>query len=352
MPSESNLMNNHRAVKSSRIALVGLILAAAVSASVAQGRTDADRLEEIEYWRSAATINTVQAYEGYLARYKDGAFAALAAAALAKVNTPDVGERTGATDAHEGNFVGLKELDELSSSSSVEYPIGTRLLGPGTIRVGSLGSRIQVVIPAGSWVFLGSADYYRTYSASVPMTSAAFGQVSNGVVVSVLLVQMTRGPIAALASGWHGLGRCQSQADSPDLTVAPNHRRVQVCGRIVQLPTPAVGSAPDLATWDLALRSIAKIGAQIAKFNSRIEVNALGTGNRYIEYAKYECAEQSGAPATCGAAGRFALGAGKQAEPARIAKEKWVREYSFFAAEGALNDLDIADITPRQSPPK
>jgi hypothetical protein len=311
--------------------------------ALSQGRSDVDRLEELEYWKAASSINTVQAYEGYVNRYKDGTFAVLAQAAIAKLRTSEGQAPTSAE-----RFAGFKMLDEQSPSTLLPYAIGTRLVGPGVIQVGDFGTNIQVLLPPGSWVFLGAQDYSVTYTASVSMTSAAFGEVSNGVVVSILLVDLTRGAVPTSAAGWNGLSRCQAQSDSPEITVSPNHRRAQACGRLLREAAPAGGTSTERKILELASNNLRRIGGKLSPFNSRIEVSALSSRNRYIEYTKLECAPRFDKSSSCADAGRFALGAAEAGEGAVSFRHKWLVDFALLAADGVLYDLDTTDITPKR----
>lgn len=183
---------------------------------------------EMEFWRSAQRIHTADAYRAYLGSYPQGVFAALARAALARLqDTPAAPAAPLAPVAvtvppapvtpAQPPATAPASLRHFSAPASgtgaLDINLGDRYVGPGALTLGGLGARKQLVLPAGDWTVLAAVDRAssqvgQSAPVRVGITTVALGRF-EGVRLATLLVYTASNQVFSLLT-WPDLVGCQS----------------------------------------------------------------------------------------------------------------------------------------------
>lgn len=77
------------------------------------------------------------------------------------------------------------------NSGATTFNIGERFVGPGVVTIGWVGSRKQIVLPAGEWVALAARDH-DSVGGSTHFVSVLFGRFSGKRLATLLNVTATR----------------------------------------------------------------------------------------------------------------------------------------------------------------
>ena len=156
---------------------------------------------EVEFWRSADRISTVESYRAYLDAYSNGHFAKLAKLAIARLQV----EAPASVLATPVQIAGLSEqslvnLSRPASSGAVSFRLGDSFHGAGPVTVGWFGAKKQLVVPEGTWIALSAVDHYSSHASSVQLTTVHMGQFRDNALQSMMVY--TFNSKTGLASNW------------------------------------------------------------------------------------------------------------------------------------------------------
>lgn len=288
---------------------------------------------EMELWRSATRLDTPAAYEAYLKAFPQGAFAAMAKAALGRPGAaPPAAPATAVAPAP----AVLAPFTGPVNSGASDLPLGARLVGPGVITVGSLGNRRQLIVPAGEWILLAAEDHNTKAAAPVAMSSMAFGQFSGPQLRSLLVFTFNRrqvtpqtgNPGSNMASGmlptWRLAQRCENAAPAHGLPETVTSRWLRRCA-LVQGAGDWQRAFPEAPTIvepiDAAMQALK---GEWPRFALRSEVHLTD-----IKFG-YEGVTRLDAAAVGGAAERAA----------------WLKRYAELAEKGYTREFESNDLVP------
>lgn len=96
-----------------------------------------------------------------------------------------------------------------ATSEAVPFRIGDRFLGPGSITVGSLGARKQLVVPAGEWVVLSARDHDSTHRLPIRLTTVVLGRF-EGAQMKSSLEAMFISKAASVGASWKEMASCEA----------------------------------------------------------------------------------------------------------------------------------------------
>jgi len=100
------------------------------------------------------------------------------------------------------------------NSGAATFNLGDRFTGPGFVTVGWLGSKKQVVLPAGEWVVLAAVDHNSTGTRPVKLATFVFGKFSGDRLAASLTVTVNRN--ASPVNRWSDIEAC-AQPDAGQL---------------------------------------------------------------------------------------------------------------------------------------
>lgn len=100
------------------------------------------------------------------------------------------------------------------NSGAATFNLGDRFTGPGFVTVGWLGSKKQVVLPAGEWVVLAAVDHSSTGARPAKLTTFVFGKFAGDRLAASLTVTVNRS--ASPVSRWTDIEAC-AQPDAGQL---------------------------------------------------------------------------------------------------------------------------------------
>lgn len=240
---------------------------------------------EMELWRAAARLDTTAAYDAYLAAFPNGAFAAMARAALAKHTPPAAAVTSGpASTAAPLLPDTLPALAGEVSSGATGLAVGARLQGPGVLTVGSLGARRQLLLPPGPWTLLAAVDHRAPGTVQVGMATLAFGQFSGRQLRSLLLASFNRRSITipggstqtqqalGLLPRWPSAERCEARSGQEHWLDVGGSRTLHHCAAV----RPAGDWREALAgppVLDALQQSLQALGVALPAFATRSELH-------------------------------------------------------------------------------
>lgn len=100
------------------------------------------------------------------------------------------------------------------NSGAATFNLGDRFTGPGFVTVGWLGSKKQVVLPAGEWVVLAAVDHSSTGARPAKLATFVFGKFAGDRLAASLTVTVNRS--ASPVSRWTDIEAC-AQPDAGQL---------------------------------------------------------------------------------------------------------------------------------------
>lgn len=327
---------------------VPLLLALAIACVPAAGQAPGDY--ELELWRSATRLDTPAAYDAYLKAFPQGAFAAMARAALAKAGaTPAIPTAAAAASVPMPASPApaartapapssLRPLAGEVTSGSTELAVGTRLVGPGIVTVGSLGAKRQLPLPAGEWVLLAAVDHGTRSTVSVSMATLAFGQFSGAQLRTLLVATFNRRAVTVpsgstgnlVASGslprWASAEACDAALDAELMRGITSPRGLRRCAALRRAGDwrEAFPDAPTLL--EPLDRSLATLGAQVPAFAWRSEVHLSDLRYGYLVYTRLDVDGPEGA------------------------RREWLRRFVPIAQSAYHREFDTYDLEPGRAP--
>lgn len=316
---------------------VALAIACASAAAQAPGEY------ELELWRSAARLDTPAAYDAYLRAFPQGAFAAMARAALARAgaSTAAPGPTGAASAARSAPAPVPSTLPPLAgevTSGSTELAVGTRLVGPGIVTVGSLGAKRQLPLPAGEWLLLAAVDHGTRSTVSVSMATLAFGQFSGAQLRTLLVATFNRRAVTVpsgstsnyLAAGslprWTSAEACDAALDAELMRGIAAPRGLRRCAALRRAGDwrEAFPDAPTLlGPLD---RSLATLGAQVPAFAWRSDVHLQDLRYGYLVYTRLDV------------------------DGPEAARREWLRRFVPIAQSAYNREIDAYDLEPGRAP--
>jgi hypothetical protein len=99
----------------------------------------------------------------------------------------------------------VAKISAQAESGAVTFRIGDVFTGPGPLTVGWLGSKKQILVPAGPWVVLAAVDERFGWAR---MTHVALGQIEAKEIRSLLLFYLNSRPVPA-STTWPAATACE-----------------------------------------------------------------------------------------------------------------------------------------------
>jgi hypothetical protein len=326
------------------------LLPAAVMAALCMGAAaQSPSAHELEIWRAAHGIGTAPAYQAYLDSFPQGAFAALARAAIDKLRAPSAAALPSAAPPAAPAALPPSAVQALAGELETgvsKLALGERYHGPGVTTVGSFGSRRQVVLPAGEWIVLSGFDHRSGDALPVPMATLVFGQFAGAQLRSLLVVSFNRRSIHVPAGSqttyvqqgvlpsWPQAIRCEQATAGELFRDVKATRHVKTCAAARPLQP---GEEP-LANWPGLPERLAdvlgRLKAQAPGFNLRSEVQLTDQRFNYLGYTRLDCAGTAIGASPCEALPRAAA-------DARVA---WLQAFAPLALAGLGREIDSDDL--------
>jgi len=307
-----------------------LTAALVVAAGAAQAQAPAEA--ELEFWRAATRLDTPASYEAYLAAFPRGLYAPLARAALDKL-------RPAAAPAAEPQAplrpARLAAFGRGVNSGASELPEGARLTGPGVVTVASIGTRKQLVLPAGEWVLLAAEDHRVGSTVKFTLASFAFGRFDGSRLTSLLVA--TTNARAVSASGgspsnlvqmgylprWTVAERCEAGTRDDLALEVQSDRWMRRCAALRPAGDWRATLAEDTpALADALAAALKTAGADVVPFATRSEWQLTDARYAWLGVMRWD------------AAGPV---------PARVAH---LKAYLPLAAKGLLREFEGPDLQP------
>lgn len=145
-----------------------------------------------------------------------------------------------------------------SNSGAATFNLGDRFTGPGFVTVGWLGSKKQVVLPAGEWVALAAVDHASGGSRPAKLATFVFGKFSGDRLAASLTVTVNR--YASPVNRWNDIEACaQPDAEQLHQEATPMSAMQTEC---VRMHVVAVASAGSSTLGDELRASLKRIGAR------------------------------------------------------------------------------------------
>lgn len=287
---------------------------------------------ELELWRSAARIDTPAAYEAYLAAYPNGRFATMARAAVAARGEPAAAVPEAAAPSALATYNGGV------TSGATDLAVGTRLVGPGVVTIGSVGARRQLVLPAGEWVLLAAEDHRSGGTAQFSLASLAFGQFSGARLRSLLVTSFNRRAVAIQSGNaanlqamgmlprWTAAEQCEAAGTADLFREVAGTPALRHCAAVRPADDwrAALAATPLAEPVDATLKALR---ATTSPFALRSELHFTDQRYGWLAVTRLDTA----------AAG---------AVPARI---DWLRRYVPLARRGYGRELEVDDLQPGQA---
>lgn len=327
-----------------RPAALLLTLALALAAGV---QAQAPSAFETEVWRGAHSIGTVAAYQAYLQRFPDGAYAALARAAIDKLGGGTAAAPLQPPAPPPPSTVGHLRGEIDTGVASVA--LGDRFVGPGVITAGGLGSQRQVVLPAGEWVTLAGFDRRSADLQPITVSTLVFGQFGGAQLRSLLVVSLNRRSISVPA-GNHGTLLSQGllpawpEAQACEQVVPVLYREVsgtrhlKLCRNLRALAgEDALGAWPGLGAS--LERALADMRAVAPGFNLRSELHITDQRYNHLSYTRLDCAGAD-------AGGRCGTLDTRLTQP-RVA---WLQAFVPVAQAAFGREIESEDLKPGSGP--
>jgi len=303
---------------------------------------------ELEFWKSADRIGTEAAYSAYLARYPSGAFAPLAKAAIDRLKpaaAPSIAAPAAAAAAAGGKAAPRATLSSYSGdvdTGAGGFQVGDRFYGPGTIDVGRVGSRKQILIPKGEWVGLAAVDRSVPHgTASVLMVSAALGQFDGKRLRSLLVIDTNSWSVRLspqIVIEWGPAVQCERDTHPAFWKSDGAGFPVRSCARVESPSSGAPENAMPQRLWSSLLENLTRLEADTKSlsFNVRSAVYVTDNLGAYLEVSRYDCV----GPGACGTS------ASKPPESEVAARVAWAQAYLPLAVKGFRKKLDADELQP------
>ncbi len=316
--------------------------AQAQSAAPAANSADAD------FWRSAERIGTIDAMRAYLAAFPQGFYAALARAAIdrlqAEANAPRAPATTTAPTAPAAPAAGTvlpaptstglksdpaKVLAGVATSGAITMMPGETYFGPGPITVGYLGAKKQLVLPNGAWVLVSVADRTSSSITGVTLVSMVFAQFREGRLVSLMSYLFNGRTVRG--HNWTDADQCHNgNAPRTGQKEAIVQGSARICGWTVrQTGMPRVVDDPG---WEEAPGVVQRLGAQMPPPPVQYtRAWATDFSGNYLAIRRADFEFPGGAAAT------------------QTARAAWLRDYLPLMLEGLDKKIGATELEPNQS---
>jgi hypothetical protein len=331
-----------RAVLSASFLLAAPIAMSDAHAQDAGAPTQIER----EFWASTREIGTDAAYRAYLGKFPDGFFAALASAAIKKGidaqpdRSPSSGNRSVSGGAGANPNFDSKQFDPAkiagpTASRAITQQIGDVFYGPGPITVGWLGSKKQIVVPAGRWVLLFAEDGLSTHVSPIPMTTLILARMEAGAFRSFLHARFNNRTGDSRAR-WGDAMACEEKSASAPFAWHETGTRVTQCVtsalRVPANPARFLSNA----AWKAALQTLTTAGGtHPGGAHLFTEMFYTGDLSNYLKVTRIDF----GVLASGAGGGSDTVGQPPSIDLSVAARQKWAEAYSPLAALGYRKKL-------------
>lgn len=325
---------------------VSLLLAGLITMSGAYAQDGgAPSQVEREFWLSARQIGTEGAYQAYLNRYPNGFFAALAAAAIKKradaasdasaamvsplVTTGPARSTSGSPQFDPARIAGPTD------SRAITQQTGDIFYGPGPITVGWLGSKKQILVPAGQWVLLGAEDGASGHATPIPLTALVLARLEGASVRSFLLVRFNS-RTGNSRSTWTDAKACEESPPSAPFAWHDTASGVTQCVTSALRTQASAARMFSSPLWKAALQKLTTAGGTVPS-GSCLLTDMFYTGDlsNYMKVSRLDFGVSLD-----GAIARSNLGGQASSIDLSMAgRRKWAEAYSPLAALGYRKKL-------------
>lgn len=280
----------------------------------------APSLAEFEFWKSADRIDTPDAYKAYLAAYPSGHYAGLARAALSR---PTSGPTATATSARGLSDTLVRRLSRDSQSGAVNFRIGDALAGAGPVTVGRFGSKMQLLIPNGTWFVLAAIDHPQ----AAHMASVYIGKFHANTLRSIVAFRFN-GRTFQRRLNSPMLDKCAAVVAAPQPGIEAwlsKAGQVQQCASVVGGQPKSSAQDPG---WAMAVAGLQSIGVELPTVSAwRTEVHLADQIGNLLSVERYDF-DLEGTP-----------------PEARIA---WAKAYAKIAIPAFQRELQGEEIEPNR----
>jgi hypothetical protein len=287
---------------------------------------------ELEMWRSATRLDVKEAYDGYLARFPQGAFADMARLSLQRLGAPAAAAPAAPKLPADIDTTRLAQAD---ASRALEVQPGDRLLGPGVVSVGWFGAKRQLVVPKGEWLVLDTFDHDLRGFVTVQMSTVVLAQLQRNALRSVIVASFNSRTVPNPAGGaanpaltsqvplWPAAGGCDSAGDAALHKAVETSRRLRVCSSVRRtLAAERWPNELEPVVREHLAAALARIGTTAPPMALRTDVQMTEPSQAHLGYLRFDAdADADTAP--------------------RIA---WVRGFTPLATQGYWRKFDGDDL--------
>ncbi|WP_284617463.1 hypothetical protein [Aquabacterium humicola] len=316
-----------------------VLCAAAATAASSPPSAAAPTALEAEYWRSAERVGTADAYQAYLARFPEGFFAPLARAALAKTKQDGAAPGNAQATATDGLPPGAgpdvqpARIAAAAPSGAVSFAIGDVFQGPGSITVGWLGVKKQLVVPPGKWVVLAAEDSRSTHTRPVHLTTVVLGRFEGSTLRTTLEAIFNSRPGGG--GTWTDMLKCEANEPVAAFQLRRTFANVNVCLQLrASKPNPSAGWT---GAWAAARTNIHALGARLNEAEG-LATRVILQDNvfNYMRVSRFDWGGWTDAAAA------------SSTPPLNVLQDRsaWAVTYAGFASKGLGKNLATEDLVP------
>lgn len=275
-----------------RIFAAGTIFLASVALAQSQpiSSPTSDQVE-VEFWRSATSLNITEAYRAYLQRYPRGSFSILAEIAIQKL----VERAPLATVTRDSSQISAESLAKLRSkptgTNSLEISTGARLIGPGVFTAGHWGAKRQILVPFGEWILIAAFDHDLKGFVTVNLTTVVLLKTDTGdgnELLSVTFNRRSNSPTGVSSTNatpsWSPADSCRSGVPQALYYLKDSDMRVQWCSAIVQHRDTAVLSASPIELRTIVASALRDLQLAESKYRFSAETHVSDRNGTFTSY--------------------------------------------------------------------
>ena len=300
---------------------------------------------EREFWASTQQIGTEGAYQAYLNRFPNGFFAPLASAAIKKrvdalsdgssqKGNPPVDSGPAKSNSGSPQFDPAK-IAGSTDSRAITQQTGDIFYGPGPITVGWLGSKKQIVVPAGRWVLLGAEDGLSGHTSPIPLTALVLAKLESGTFRSFLLVRFNS-RTGNSRSTWTDAKACEESPPSAPFAWHETASGVTQCVTSALRTQASAARMFSSSIWKVALQTLTTAGGTVPSGSYLLtEMFYTGDLSNYMKVSRIDFGVSlDGANPKSNIGGQAS-----SIDLSMVGRRKWAEVYSPLAALGYRKKL-------------